>query len=197
MSTANPPSITPAGLTYQPRPVARRKPWSQRLNWRILVFIAVVFVPIVMVFGWWLDEYVSGGIHDYGAYKEVDLKAMSSFDMDQMTATENEIPAKWRSLDGDKILAVGEMWAPRSASNSDRLDYFQLVYSKTKCCFSGPPLAQHFVDCDVLPIAKAYYYDVPVRVWGTEHTRIRRDAQTGVIKSIYHFDVDKIEPIDN
>jgi hypothetical protein len=197
MSTANPPSITPAGLTYQPRPVVRQKPWSQRLNWRILVFIAVVFVPFVMIFAWWLDEYVSGGIHDYGAYKEVDLKAMSSFDMDQMTATENEIPSKWRSLDGDKILAVGEMWAPRSASNSDRLDYFQLVYSKTKCCFNGPPLAQHFVDCDVLPSAHVYYYDVPVRVWGTEHTRIRRDPQTGVIKSIYHFDVDKIEAIDN
>lgn len=197
MSTANPPSISPAGLSYQPRPVARRKPWSKRLNWRILIFVAVVFVPFVMIFAWWLDEYVSGGIHDYGAYKEVDLKAMSSFDMDQMNATENEIPAKWRALSGDKILAVGEMWAPRSASNSDRLDYFQLVYSKTKCCFSGPPLAQHFVDCDVVPTAKVYYYDVPVRVWGTEHTRIRKDPQTGVIKSIYHFDVDKIEPIDN
>jgi hypothetical protein len=196
MSTANPPTATPTGLSYQPRPIAPQKPWGQRVNWRILVFVAVIVVPILLIFAWWLNEFMSGGIHDYGSYKEVDLKAMSSFDMDQMNASEDDIPAKWRQLEGDKIMAVGEMWAQRSAAGSDRLGYFQLVYSKTKCCFSGPPLAQHFVDCDVKPGAHVYNYDVPVKVWGTEHTRIRKDPQTGVIKSIYHFDVDKVEPID-
>jgi hypothetical protein len=177
--------------------MAPGKPWSQRFNWRILVFVAVVVVPIVVIFASWLNEYLSGGIHDYGAYKVIDLKAMSSFDMDQMNATENDIPAKWRALDGSKIMAVGEMWAEHSASDSERLVYFQLVYSKTKCCFSGPPLAQHFVDCDVVKGAHVYDYSVPVKVWGTEHTRIRKDPQTGVVKSIYHFDVDKVESIEN
>jgi len=162
-----------------------------------MTFVAVVAVPIMLIFCWWLNEFLSGGIHDYGAYKEVDLKAMSTFDMDQTNATLEDIPAKWRALEGQKVMAIGEMWAPHSADDSAKLDYFQLVYSKTKCCFSGPPLAQHFVDGYVNKGRKCYYYDVPVKVWGTEHVVLRKDPQSGVIKSVYRFDVDKIEPIDN
>jgi hypothetical protein len=198
MSTANPPSMSPTGLSYQPRPIRSEKiPWSQRFNWRVLVFVSVVVLPIMLLFFWWLNEFLSGGIHDYGAYKEVDLKAMSSFDMDQVNATMDDIPLKWRELEGKKIMAIGEMWAPHSADESARLDYFQLVYSKTKCCFNGPPLAQHFVDGFVVKGKHVYYYDVPVKVWGTDHVVIRKDPQTGVIKSIYRFDVEKVEPIEN
>jgi hypothetical protein len=197
MSTINTSSASPTGLSYQPKPLQEKLPLSQRINWRILLFVSVIVLPIVLVFAWWLQVYLSGGIVNYGAYKEVDLKAMSTFDMDQMNATTNNIPAKWRALEGQKIMAIGEMWAPHAAADSARLDYFQLVYSKTKCCFSGPPLAQHFVDGNVVKGSHVYYYDVPVKVWGTEHTWIRKDPQTGVIKSIYHFDVDKVEPIDN
>jgi len=198
MSTATPPSVSPSGLSYQPRPLPGEKvPWSRRLNWRILVFVSAVVVPILLLFFWWLNEFLSGGIHDYGAYKEVDLKAMSTFDMDQMNATMQDVPSKWRALEGQKVMAIGEMWAPHSAADSARLDYFQLVYSKTKCCFNGPPLAQHFVDGNVVRGKRCYYYDVPVKVWGTIHTFIRKDPQSGVIKSIYHVDVDKVEPIEN
>ena len=192
------PVSTPGGLTYQPRPLnTARVPWSQRFNWRIMVFVGVVALPIVLLFFWWLQVYLSRGIINRGDFKEVDLKAMSTFDMDQMNATMNEIPIQWRQLEGQKVMAIGEMWAPRSASNSDKLDYFQLVYSKTKCCFNGPPLAQHFVDGNVVNGAKVYYWDVPVKVFGTVHIWIRKDPQTGVIKSIYHFDVNKVEPIEN
>jgi hypothetical protein len=206
MSIANPPpapetpasSATPSGLTYQPKLIkAEKLPLSQRINWRILVFVGVIVAPIVLVFVWWLRIDLSGGIINQGDYKEVDLKAMSTFDMDQMNAKLTDIPEKWRALEGQKIMAIGEMWAPHSASSSGRLDYFQLVYSKTKCCFSGPPLAQHFVDGNVAKGAHVYYYDVPVKVWGTNHVYIRKDPQTGVIKSVYHFDVDKVEPIEN
>ena len=197
-SDSTPSSATSGGLSYQPRRLKSAKvPWSQRFNWRILIFVSVIAMPIVLVFFWWLNVYWSGGIVNYGDYKEVDLKAMSTFDMDQMTAKMEDIPTKWRALEGQKVMAIGEMWQPHSAGNSARLDYFQLVYSKTKCCFSGPPLAQHFVDGSVVKGAHVYYYDVPVKVWGTNHVFIRKDPQTGVIKSIYHFDVDKVEPIEN
>ena len=199
MSTINTSSTAPTGLSYQPRPLKEKLPWSQRINWRILTFVSVIVLPIVLVFFWWLNVYLSGGIVNYGTYKEVDLKAMSTFDMDQMNdkLAWEQVPAKWKALEGQKIMAIGEMWAPQSAAGSARLGYFQLVYSKTKCCFSGPPLAQHFVDGNVVKGAHVYYYDVPVKVWGTEHTWIRKDPQTGVIKSIYHFDVDKVEPIED
>ena len=147
MSTVTPPPASPIGISYQPRPLAGGKqPLLKRINWRILVFIAVIILPIALLFFWWLNEFLSGGIHDYGAFKEVDLKAMSTFDMDQTNATMQDIPEKWRNLEGKKVLMIGEMWAPNYAGDSARLNYFQLVYSKTKCCFSGPPLAQHFVD---------------------------------------------------
>ena len=77
--------------------------------------------------------------------------------MDQMNATMQDIPEKWRALEGKKFMAVGEMWAPNYAGDSERLSYFQLVYSKTKCCFSGPPLAQHFVDGYVVKGKHVYY----------------------------------------
>jgi hypothetical protein len=91
---------------------------------------------------------------------------------------------------------VGEMWAPNYAGDSARLSYFQLVYSKTKCCFSGPPLAQHFVDGYVVNGTRAYYYDVPVKVLGTLHVYVRKDPTTGIIKSIYHVNVEKVTPIE-
>jgi hypothetical protein len=204
MSIANPPPApetpsspaTPSGFSYQPKAAPVKIPLSERFNWRIMVFIGVIVAPIVLVFVWWLRIYLSGGIINEGAYKEVDLKAMSTFDMDQMNAKLTDIPERWRALEGQKIMAIGEMWAPRSADGR-RLDYFQLVYSKTKCCFSGPPLAQHFVDGNVAKGAHVYMWDVPVKVWGTNHVYIRKDPQTGVIKSIYHFDVDKVEPVEN
>ena len=197
MSTINPPPAPSSGLSYQPRPLPDQNlPWSRRINWRILVFISVIVLPIMLLFFWWLNEFLSGGIHNYGTYKSVDLKAMSSFDMDQMNATTDDIPAKWCALEGQKVMAIGEMSAQQSAGDSERMVYFQLVYSKTKCCFSGPPLAQHFVDCIVNKGKHVYYYDVPVKVWGTEHTILRRDPQSGVIKSVYRFDVDKVQPID-
>jgi hypothetical protein len=88
------------------------------------------------------------------------------------------------------------MWAPNYAGNSERLNYFQLVYSKTKCCFSGPPLAQHFVDGYVMKGVHAYYYDIPVKVMGTLHVYVRKDPTSGIIKSIYHVDVEKVTPIE-
>jgi hypothetical protein len=197
MSTATPPSVPPIGISYQPRPLpAGNPPLLQRINWRVLVFVAVIILPIALLFFWWLNEALSGGIHDHGAYKEIDLKAMSSFDMDQTNAKMEDIPEKWRALEGKKVLMMGEMWAPNYAGDSARLNYFQLVYSKTKCCFSGPPLAQHFVDGNVVKGSHVYYYDVPVKVLGTEHIFVRKDPTTGVIKSIYHVDVEKVTPIE-
>jgi hypothetical protein len=198
MSTVNPPSLPSTGMNYQPRPIDDYQPtWSERFNWRIAVFVLVVALPILGLFGWWLNEFIGGGITDYGAYKKVDLKAMSSFDMDQVNATTQDIPNKWRELEGKQVLMIGEMWDPHSAGNDSRLAYFQLVYSKTKCCFSGPPLAQHFVDGYVVQGKHVYYYDVPVQVLGTLHVYIRKDPTTGVIKSIYHVEVQKVDPIEN
>jgi hypothetical protein len=182
-------------VSYQPLPIAPPPPpWSQRINWRMMVLASIVLIIVGVPFYIWLDEVVTGGIHDYGSFKEVDLKAMSTFDMDQQSGTMDDIPLKFRQLDGKRCMMVGEMWNPHNAGD-DSLSYFVLVYSKTKCCFNGPPLAQHFVDGNVMKGAKVYYYETPVKVWGTVHVFIHKDKD--VIKSIYHVDVDKVEPIED
>ncbi|MDP9174933.1 MAG: hypothetical protein M3O30_13875 [Planctomycetota bacterium] len=183
-------------ISCQPVPLqAPREPWTQRVNWRIVIFAAVVILPIAGMFYVWVNETITGGIHNFGSYSEVDLKAMSTFDMDQTNATKQDIPEKWRQLEGKSVMMIGEMWAPKDAGDG-KLSYFQLVYSKTKCCFSGPPLAQHFVDGNVNKGVNSYYYDTPVKVWGKLHVYIRKDPD-GVIKSIYHVDVDKVEPLES
>ncbi len=182
-------------VAFQP-PVFEPPPerWYQRINLRVLIFVGLIVAVIGVPFYMWVDEALSGGIHNRGAYKEVDLKAMSTFDMDQMNATVNDIPKKWVDLDGKDVLMVGEMWNPTVAGDQN-LSYFQLVYSKTKCCFNGPPLAQHFVD-GYVKVPGVFYYDVPVKVRGKLHVYIRKD-QGGVIKSIYHVDVTELDPIES
>src|SRR5581483_4751322 len=92
-----------------------RTPASQRINWRILVFGAVVLALISIPVYIFLNEVVTGGIHDRGQYVEIDLKAMSNFEMDQQTATAQDIPVQWRKLDGKRVMLRGEMWQPTDA----------------------------------------------------------------------------------
>lgn len=197
-SSAAPPAAPPppqAGppVSYEPRYTLPKKPITQRINFRMLIFAAVVLIPIGWLTYIFLHETFTGGITRHGNFSEVDLKAMSNFDMDQNGATRDDIPKRWRDLDGQRVMFTGQMWSPQQAGNG-YLSYFQTVYSKTKCCFSGPPLAQHFVDCSVKPGVEAEYYgDDFVHVYGTLHVYIRKEA--GVIKSIYHVDVDKVEPL--
>jgi hypothetical protein len=169
----------------------------QRINWRMVVFGIVVLSLIGAPFYIWLRSAISGGIIHHGDYSEVDLKAMSTFDMDQVNAQLTDIPPQWRALEGTRVQTIGEMWAQQEAGDG-QLTYFQLVYSKTKCCFSGPPLAQHFVDCHVKPGVESYYAD-RARIEGTLHVRLRKEvddkAGITIIKSVYEIDVDKVEPI--
>jgi hypothetical protein len=170
--------------------VAPRPPVWKRLNWRVVLLFAVIMLPVFAFFYEWARQAISGGIINRGSYYEVNLKAMSSFDMDQSNGQPSDIPAKFRALEGKPVLLVGEMWSPRDAGDGS-LGYFQLVYSRTKCCFNGPPLAQHFVDSNVKRGVSASYSDGMVRVWGTLHIKFRKEGP--VIKSVYEVDVDNVE----
>jgi hypothetical protein len=121
----------------------------------------------------------------------VDLKAMSLFPLDQINGKIEDVPEKWRALDGQKVIVDGEMWDPLSAGN--KIKGFQLVYSIAKCCFSGPPQIQHFVHARVVNGKSVGYYTGPVRVKGTLHVRMVRDESR--ITGVYHLDVESVEPV--
>src|SRR5918993_3706463 len=165
-------------------------PLSERFNFRMIGFALVVLLLVGYPMYVYVDSAVSGGIKEAGdGYKAVELQAMSSFLFDQNKGTIDDVPAKWRELDGQKVILEGEMWQPMSAG--DRLDSFELVYSISKCCTSGPPQIQHFVHSKVAEGKKVDYYYGLVRVRGTLHVDVKRDA--GKVVSVYQFDVEDVE----
>jgi hypothetical protein len=189
MSTATPATTTPP-TTPDYAPAAAHVPLRERIPWRMVAFMAVVLVLLGTPIYWYLDAAISGGIKNRGDYVEVDLKAMSLFPFDQVNGTINDIPQKWRDLDGKKVVLSGEMWAGGSAA--EELRAFQLCYSVAKCCFSGPPQVQHFVNARARSGGWMPYYPGVVTVTGTLHVTVKRGE--GKVASVYEMDVDKIEP---
>lgn len=166
-------------------------PFRERFNFRIILFVvtlgAIVGFPVYL----FVDSVVSGGVKDRGDYKEVDLKAMSDFPFDQNRGTIEDVPQRWRELDGERILVTGEIWAPNS--NSPRLNHFEVVYSIAQCCFSGPPQIQHFVEATV-PEGTVPYYRGLVKVLGRLRVEVERD-ETGRVARVYRMEVERVEPV--
>src|SRR5688572_17199334 len=98
-------------VDYQNPPSSAVKvPLSERINLRMIAFIAIIGVLVGYPVYVMIDAQVSGGIKSAaGGYKQVDLKAMSTFTFDQTNGTINDVPEKWRALDGQKVILEGEM----------------------------------------------------------------------------------------
>src|SRR5256885_14982873 len=157
---------------------AAKVPLSERINLRMVVFFAVILIPIGYVVYLFADTWISHGIWNardsrYGSYKKVDLKAMSLFQMDQISATNADIPPEYRALDGQRVMLVGEQYLSRSLRGRDL--EFDLVYSITKCCFNGPPQIQHFVKCKALPGKNLDTYVGLVKAVGTLHVGVQSE----------------------
>ena len=165
---------------------------ASRVTLRMIFFILVVLLLVGYPVYVFLESALTGGIRDRGGYKEVDLKAMSLFHFDQENGTIDDVPQKWRELDGQKVKVVGEMWDPYSAGN--QVVGFQLVYSIAKCCFSGPPQIQHFVQARVVPGKSVGYPSGPVEVMGTLRVKVTRD-ELGKITGVYHLDVESVRAV--
>ncbi len=165
-----------------------RKSWWQKLTWRGLMLLATV----VFLFGYptyvYMDSVITGGITRRGDLLVVDLKAMSNFEMDQDAGTTQDIPLRYRQLDGKRVLLTGQMYEPYVANGNIRS--FTLVYSITNCCFNGPPKIQHFVAASVLPGHEAEYSSDFVDVVGTLHVGVQSAA--GHVQSVYRIDVEKV-----
>ena len=184
-----------AGIKVPVRaPLKRRPPkvlFFQRFNARMIIFGVVMMLPIGYIVYDFLESVITGGIKDIGnGYKLVDLKAMSNFPLDQVAGTQQDVPQKWRDLDGKKVVLYGEMWDANTAS--DNVPTFELCYSITKCCFNGPPQVQHFVKARVVPGSSVGYYQNLVKVTGTLHVHVMQEA--GRVSSVYQMDVVSIEP---
>src|SRR5215470_16292725 len=93
-------------------------PISKRINFRMIAFAGVLLALIGYPVYVYFDSVVSGGIKQAGGgYLEVDLKAMSVYPFDQQNGTLDDIPKRWRELDGKKVILEGQIWAPYSSDS--------------------------------------------------------------------------------
>lgn len=174
-----------ATLDYSANRAAAR-PLSERVNLRLVVFLALVALPFAWCLWIILDQRM---IVNHGDYYAVDLKAMGNFPLDAKRDNEAVIPKDVRGLNGKKVKFEGEMYAPGQASN--RVREFQLVYSIVECCLGGPPKVQERVFAFV-PEGKR----VPnltgrqVTVIGTLHVELKK--VDGEAVSVFTMDVDEV-----
>jgi len=173
--------------------VTAKPPISERVNLRVVAFAVITLLLLGTPLYIFVRESVTGGIVDHGDYVNVDLKAMSTFEMDQNNGADEDVPEKWRGLSGRRVALEGEIWSPREAGG--KVSEFQLVYSIAKCCLSGPPKVQHFVDARVPENRSVGVYGGVVRVVGTLHVNVVRE--NGKVLSVWQLDVESVDPIDS
>jgi hypothetical protein len=171
---------------------ALQAPIAERINFRLIAFLLILALPIGFVGYYFVGTLLTGGVwerqDEQGAYKEVDLRAMSTFEMPPLGATDAMIPPKWRALDGQRVLLKGEM-VPGGLSIGGDSD-FDLCYSIAKCCFSGAPKIQHFVKSRMPPGRQIRRMDGIVEVKGILRVGIERNGPD--ILSVYRMDVESI-----
>ena len=178
--------------TIDYRGPVEKVPLRERISFRMIFFIAFITLLVGYPVYVLVDMRVSGGVKQLGGgYTYVDLKAMSTFPFDQNNGTLDDVPPKWRELDGKKVVFHGEMWAPQTAGPN--VTNFELVYSIAKCCFSGPPQIQHFVHSKVQEGAKVAFFEGTVEVRGILHLNVKKDQ--GKVSSVYQLDVESVQPV--
>lgn len=157
------------------------------LNPRMLVILLVVLLPV----GWLVWTFarltLSGGIEQAGQYKLVNLKEMGNFPFNDISGTPQDVPARFRQLDGQKVLFEGQMYV--DYTTAAQVDRFQLVYSIQNCCFNGPPRVQERVfahSSRLMPV-----YTELTKVYGTLHIRVSKE--NGKVVSLFDMDVERVE----
>ena len=172
------------GTAVQNRPLSG-------INFRLIGFMAVVALPFAWFAYVYLNQTLTGGVHYGKDYAVVDLKSLGYFQFDQSNGTINDVPPKWRALDGKRVQLKGFMWA--GASAAPRVSEFQFVYNVAKCCFSGPPQVQERVFAFTPPDHPMPYVGDFMTVTGTLHVKVVKQ-EDGTIASVYTLDVEHAEP---
>jgi len=118
-------------------------------------------------------------------YARVDLKALGNFIFYDQTGRTQDIPRRWRDLDGQRVELHGFMLQPLTARPG--LQKYQLVYN-VPTGFRRPQVQEH-VDVTApasTPMFSEYDF---VRVVGVLHVGVQRD-QSGNVSSVFRMDVE-------
>src|SRR5215217_3736230 len=106
-------SPVPLGYTGTGSPLPARRP---RINLRLVVVLALVSMPF-LYFGYVIvDQALHKGVVNRGNYYDVDLKSLGYFPFDASRDDINDVPQRWRDLDGKRVALVGEMYTGGSSA---------------------------------------------------------------------------------
>jgi len=172
---------------------ANRKTTAPRqgVNVRLILFIAVVGLPLAGISWINLRGMLNKGITWHADYAEVNLKALGNFPFNQDNGVRDDVPQRWRDLDGKKVVLKGFMYSPNSAREGTE---YEFVYNVQICCFQGPPLVQERVYCHCPPGTPIFGQSDFARVVGILHVHVVRD-KTGLIHSVFDLDVQHQEEL--
>ena len=170
-----------------------RRPRLQ-INVRLMVFLALVATPFAYFLYLFLGPMLSGGIIQHADYAEVDLKALGNFPFDQSAGGLEDVPARWKALDGKRVMLKGFM-VPTNEGGA-QVHQFQFVYNVQKCCFGGPPLPQERVFGHTRDGVELYDSSTLVRMVGILHVRVYRDKEKHAIQSVFDMDTESCAAVD-
>ncbi|MEM1013438.1 MAG: hypothetical protein AAGI46_14600 [Planctomycetota bacterium] len=158
---------------------------------RAVIFAIVLLLPVALLAWVFYDVSTTGGIKKLpDGTTFVELQAMSTFSFDQEDGTIEDVPEKYRLLDGERVVLEGEMYS--DAVPGGDIESFDLVYSIADCCLVAEPQVQHFVRSQTVN-GPVRLRQGEVRVIGTLRVDVERD-DTGVT-GVYHLAVEGVEAI--
>lgn len=159
---------------------------------RIILLVAPAVLMVCILLGHWALLSIGVGAPKY---VEVDLKALGNFTFDEEKGRTQDIPRRWRDLDGRQVALTGFMLSPSEAGAG--VQKYQLVYNVTSSSgIKGPPLVQERVNATApasTPVFSVYDY---VRVIGVLHVGVQRD-QSGEVSSVFRMDVESVVSLDD
>ncbi|HET6252401.1 MAG TPA: hypothetical protein VFE47_32240 [Tepidisphaeraceae bacterium] len=169
-------------------------PRPRRINVRLLMFLCAVALPLVW-YGYVLaDQLIYHGIKPHNGYTEVDLRTLGCFAFNANTDGIGQVPARFRALDGQRIILQGVMY--NLNVSRDKVKRFQFVYNIQTCCLGGPPKVQERVFAYCKPGEEVTYYDNrPVNLTGILHVKIERDLEYHTVLAVYELQVESVDPM--
>jgi hypothetical protein len=127
-----------------------------------------------------VDGYMKVGFDRLGSFPFVgDCSTVSA------AATEAQIPAAIKKLNGSKVIVTGFMLPVKMGSNDELTTEFLLLKSQLLCCYGIAPQANEWVLVE-MPKGVKPLMDVPISFRGTLH--VGAMFENGYLTGIYSLD---------
>ncbi|HWE96829.1 MAG TPA: hypothetical protein VG269_22910 [Tepidisphaeraceae bacterium] len=147
----------------------------------VKIYLALLLLVIALV-AWNWDAF--------SRYQNVDLQAMGSFPLSAEAGTLNDVPARFRELDGRRVRVVGFMYDSSGKDNSTR---FQFVLPPGNS--RTPPRVQERIFASMPAGRSAQFVNGLAELYGTLHVKVKHVPSDDIITSLYELDVESIGPL--